>query len=272
MDGIYSAIISCIDDKGNFNKKQFELQMSIFQSYEFDGLFLCGNTGQGLKLTIQQKDELVNAAYNNKKNMRLIMNVSGNNNDETIYSMNIARKYCCEYMALMVPRNMNNFNDIYEYYREMSTIADYPLLAYHIPTFTNYNMNEDEIIKVLSIPNVKGMKYTDNNIDKLHIVVKELPKTKIFWGRDDLLIDGLRNGARGCIGGFYNVIPSYFKIIYDNYNNEKAELYQKRVNKVIFELRKKYPFMPGGQFVSLILEEYKKSLCDDEFYSYIINK
>ena len=109
------------------------------------------------------------------------------------------------------------------------------------------------------------MKYTDNNVRKLKEISREVKDKYIFFGRDDYLKDGLRNGAYGGIGGCYNLFPRFIK---DIINGKSPIKTQEKLNYCIKYLRNIYPTLPGGEFVLKALE-IKNYMDDNYFYNKI---
>ena len=64
------------------------------------------------------------------------------------------------------------------------------------------------------IPNLAGIKYTHNDLDDYQRCLKfNDGRYDILFGRDEILIDGLRLGAKGAVGSTYNFMnPLYSKI------------------------------------------------------------
>src|SRR5690606_25355177 len=87
---------------------------------------------------------------------------------------------------------------------------------YHIPVLSGANLNMLDFLKVASkeIPNLEGIKFTNNNlIDFMHCKHFEEGKFNILFGFDEIFLASLPLGADGWVGSTYNhLAPWYYKI------------------------------------------------------------
>ena len=73
----------------------------------------------------------------------------------------------------------------------------------------------EEILELLDIEGVAGLKMTDWNMFMLRRVRMLRPETVIFNGFDEVMALGLFYGADGGIGTNYNLFPELFAQIYN---------------------------------------------------------
>ncbi len=265
LSNIYTAMISPLDENTKLNKEYFKKHAEKIYQNGIKGLFVCGNTGNGMNLTVETKKEILKEATDLKK-FSIICHVGANNEKDIYKLVDITNKSGVECIASMPPYQIiNAFKDVKKFYERLAKYSTKPLLIYHIPSTTGIDFNEEELIELLEINNVVGIKYTDNNLEKLNKIASKLNNKYIFFGRDDYLKDGLLNGANGGIGGCYNLFPSF---VYNIVNNNERELNQEKLNYCIKKLREVYPKIPGYEFVLNALKD-KKDMSDEEFYNYL---
>lgn len=268
LNNIYAAIISPIEN-GKFNKSYFLNHAKYLKRNQINGLFLCGNTGSGMNLNFKTKQQILEYANNLSKDFSLICHVGSHNIEDIEKMIELTNKLNIECIAAMPPyKTINNFSKIKMFYEYIANISKKPVLIYHIPNITNIDLDTNELTELLNINNVIGIKYTGSNLKKLKNLASNNKNKKIFFGRDDLLYDGLKNGANGGIGGCYNLFPSFIsKII--NCTNEKERLEnQEKLNFAIKCLRNIFPTLPGDKFVLESLK-IKKQMTDDKFLNYL---
>lgn len=273
MVGIYNAIISPMDKNGIFNDILFINILNQCLLSKITGLFVCGNTGNGFNLDIKKKIEIFRCAAENRKSLKLIAHIGSSNPDNIFEALNAVEKLKFDAVALMPPLDMLEFQEIKKLYIKISDFSHLPVMAYYMPSLGGYKFSPDEISEILTLPNIFGLKYTSSDITKMKQIKNKTLKP-IFWGRDDLLLNGLEAGACGAIGGFYNVLPSFFVSIYNNmYSDFRiARKYQKKICKSIKILRSIYPNILGSEFVIRSLLEQKKCMSDEEFYNFLERK
>ena len=258
---IYGAMISPLNDDNQLDVKYFKKHAYYLYKNKIKGLFLCGNTGNAMNLNNDIREKILDTAISMKK-FSIICHVGANTRKEIFDFVKYTNNSKIKCIACMQPyKEISNFKNIKQFYETLARLSNKPVLIYHIPSVTGINLSAEEIIELLSINNVIGMKYTDTDLDKLNIISREDDKY-IFFGRDDYLYEGLNKGATGGIGGCYNLFPNF---IYNIINKIDPENNQKKLNYCIKSLRKIYPDIPGGEFVLKSLK-IKNYLNDDEFY------
>ena len=265
LSNIYTAMVSPLNENKTLDKEYFKKHADYIYKNKIKGLFVCGNTGNGMNLTVELKKEILKEATNMKK-FSIICHVGANSVNDIYKLVDITNNSNIDCIASMPPYQIiNAFKDVKKFYERLAKYSKKPLLIYHIPSTTGIDFNKDELTELLEINNVIGIKYTDNNLEKLKEISEKETNKYIFFGRDDYLKDGLNNGANGGIGGCYNLFPSF---VYNIINDNDREINQEKLNYCIKKLREVYPKIPGSEFVLKSLKD-KKDMDDEEFYNYI---
>ena len=100
------------------------------------------------------------------------------------------------------------------FYEALTEAAgDTPFLIYYIPGKTG-DIPVDELIGLLELKNVIGLKFSDPNYFYMKRLLIHKPDIVIYNGCDELLVFGLQAGATGGIGMGYTVFPELFAGIY----------------------------------------------------------
>ncbi len=261
LNNVYAAMISPINEEGILAIDRFTKHANFLKENGIKGLFICGNTGNGINLSIDVKKSIVQTALS-LKDFSVICHVGANTEKEIFDFVNYINETDVVCIACMPPyKIMNDFESIKRFYEQLAALSKKPVLMYHIPAITGIDLCYSQIVELLNINNIIGIKFTDSNLEKLNLIAKNVENKYIFFGKDDLLYDGLTNGATGGIGGCYNLFPSFVCNII-NGNNPIEN--QEKLNFCIKKLRSIYPKIPGGEFVlkSLML---KKEMLDDDF-------
>ncbi len=79
---------------------------------------------------------------------------------------------------------------------------------------TKQTTSIDEMLELLDIEGVRGLKFTDWNLFYMKRLLIRRPEITIFNGFDETLLSGLLYGAHGGIGTWYNLFPKLFLEIY----------------------------------------------------------
>ena len=264
---IYSAIVTPLKDN-KLDKAYLKKHANYLYENGINGLFICGNTGNGLNLPNNIKKEILNTIIEMKK-FSIICHVGADTRKEIFDFVEYVNDSCITAIACMPPyKEIKKFSDIKKFYEDLANFSNKPLIIYHIPSITKIDLSKNKIVELLSINNVIGIKYTDINIKKLKFISKQAKNKYVFFGRDDYLNDGLCNGAYGGIGGCYNLFP---KFVYNIINRKHPEENQKKMNYCIKRLRSIYPTLPGGKFVLNSLK-IKGNMDDYDFYDKLMEE
>jgi N-acetylneuraminate lyase len=165
------------------------------------GAFICGSTGEGPSLTMAEKISLTDAwaaAAKGDNEFRVIVFVGGNCLAE-----------CKQLAAHAANAGLFGFSMTAPSYfkpADLETLAaccievasaapDLPFYYYHIPVLTGVRFPMAKLLKMLDgkIPNLAGIKYTDDDISEYTSCVNYANKKyEVMWGRDESLLGALR--------------------------------------------------------------------------------
>lgn len=184
-----------------------------------EGVFMNGSTGDFVSLSIAERKEVTLAWSQNKSpNLYLIDHVG----DPSLKIAKELAKFASDKVdaiAVLAPYyfKLDNTEKLVTYCREVAACApNLPFYYYHIPVLSGANLNMLDFLKIASkeIPNLAGIKFTNNNlIEYLHCMNFENGKYNILFGFDELFISSLPLGATGWVGSTYNhLAPLYYKI------------------------------------------------------------
>lgn len=242
IDGIYPAIVTPLTGEGRIATDVAEKLAARLLSAGVDGLYAAGSTGEGMRMTLENRKVLVEALMKNlPSEKKLIVHVGANNPEDAFRLADHAAQVGAHAISSLPPRG--SFNDVHSYYERLAKQSSLPLIVYYFPeacpdAFTR----PEELVRAAAIENVMGVKFTDYNL----YLLAQLSKSKIvFNGRDEVLAAGLLMGARGGIGSTYNLLPELYVALYRHALHqewEQAAKLQRIVNEAIAVLVK-YPFI-----------------------------
>jgi N-acetylneuraminate lyase len=228
------------------------------------GAFICGSTGEGPSLTMAEKISLTDAwaaAAKGDNEFRVIVFVGGNCLAE-----------CKQLAAHAANAGLFGFSMTAPSYfkpADLETLAaccievasaapDLPFYYYHIPVLTGVRFPMAKLLKMLDgkIPNLAGIKYTDDDISEYTSCVNYANKKyEVMWGRDESLLGALAVGGRAGIGSTYNyAMPLYQKLIsaFKNGDMETAAACQQQSIDMIALLGKYGGMATGKEFMRAV--------------------
>ena len=136
-----------------------------------------------------------------------------------------------------------DFEAILGYYKAIAESVTIPVVVYYIPS--QGAMSTESLQKLLSLPNVCGLKFTGPDHYAMQMAKKAAGDKLIFSGRDEQCLSGLIMGGDGLIGSSYNLTPELALGVVDAYMRgdlRSAEKISYAANQVLAELTK-YPYL-----------------------------
>lgn len=235
FSGIMPAVVTPFDANGKFNPVAFERLLERLYNAGVHGMYVCGQTGEGLLQPVAQREDVATIAVRNSPSRKtVIIHVGASTTADAVRLARHASKIGAHAISSLPPIGNYSFAEIKAYYQTLAAASELPLLVYYFPIVSPAITSVTQIIELCEIPNVIGLKFTDHDLFKLS-VVKEYG-ANIFSGYDEVLVAGLLMGADGGIGTFYNLVPELFVQIYELTKNQKwqeARAAQKTVNELI---------------------------------------
>jgi len=246
LKGIIVAAVTPIDADERFAPAAYEALLDKVYTAGVDGVYVCGQTGEGLQQTVEQRKLLTEASVRlSPRGKQVIVHVGSNRTADAVELARHAGRSGVAAVSALPPLGGYSFAEIRAYYEAIAAAANAPVLVYFFPEFCTAIKSLDQIYELLAIPGVVGLKYTDFDLYRLRLIKQS--GAVIFNGRDEVLSAGLLMGADGGIGTFYNLVPELFV---DVYRHTQAGDFagalpaQDRINKLI-ELTLRFPALPA---------------------------
>jgi N-acetylneuraminate lyase len=210
--GILPAVVTPIRD-GRFWPEAFEGLLDFVYEAGSDGIYVCGQTGEGLLLPAQERMRAVESAIRNSpKGKTVIAHVGAYSATEAIALAKHAAHTGVHAISSLPPMGGHSFAEIRTFYQALASAAGVPLFIYYFPDLCPAIADTPQILELAAIPNVAGLKFTDFNLYKLWNIRDA--GNIVYSGRDEVLAAALLMGADGGIGTFYNLTPDWFVDVY----------------------------------------------------------
>ncbi len=185
------------------------------------GVFICGTTGEGMSLSVTERLEVTNAWKTAVAGrMKLIVHVGHPVQEEAASLARHAQSMGVDGLASIGPIFFAppSVDALVEINRIIAAAApDIPYYYYHMPSMSRVGFEASDCLPRLieRIPNFSGIKFTHEDIaDYRRCQELAGDRLEIFFGRDEILLDGLRAGARSAVGSTYNfAAPLYRRVV-----------------------------------------------------------
>lgn len=238
LEGIIPAIVTPVDENERFSPAAFERLIAHLYSAGVHGLYVCGQTGEGLQLSLEERREAAEVAIRSSpRGKAVIVHVGAPAAKDAFALARHASRIGASAVSSLPPALSYSFEEIQAYYSELASVSDVPLVIYYFPSLSPSLRTTEQILELCAIPNVIGIKFTDSNFFQLWAIRQA--GHIVFNGSDEMLLAGLIMGANGGIGSTYNLIPEEFVKLYSLTSEQRwqqARAVQSKINEFIAPL------------------------------------
>jgi N-acetylneuraminate lyase len=247
--GILPALVTPLRDDGTFDPALLHRLCGTLFDSGVDGLYVCGQTGEGLQQTpAQRKLVLESAIAATPADRQVVAHVGSASTAEAVELARHAAQVGAHAVSALPPAGPYSIEEVEAYYAAIAAVG-LPLFLYFFPNFAAVPRTLEDLRRLCEIPGVAGLKFTSTDLYTLW----ELKKSGliIFNGYDEILSAGLLMGADGGIGTFYNILPEWFVAIGRAARGgrwEEAKMYQDKVNAVI-GVALRYPVLAAAKYM-----------------------
>ena len=242
LKGIFVAFYACFDNDNNISEEATKKLARFYATKGVRGLYVGGSSGEGFLLTVEERKKMLEAVMAEVgSELKIIVHVGAAATRDSIELSRHAKKVGA-YALSAVPNVYYKVPErsIELHWKSIMDSADLPFIIYNIPQTTGYDLSINLLKKMLSYPNVVGIKNSSMStydIQKFKAIGgKDL---LVFNGPDEQYISGRIMGADSGIGGTYGVMPELFLKAEEHFskgNIEKAQEVQFAINDIIGDL------------------------------------
>lgn len=241
--GILPAAVTPIDDAERFVPASFERLLERLYDAGSHGVYVSGNTGEGMAQPVGEREAVIEAAVKNSPAGKLVIaHVGAHRTSDAIRLAKFSAKAGVGAVSSLPPFGMT-FAETKTFYTELAAATDCPVLVYFFPSYSGAIDSLGALRDLTEIPNVAGIKFTGFDLYTLSMLKRS--GAVVFNGHDEVLAAGLLMGADGGIGSFYNLVPDLFVKVYESAEScdwEGAREVQSRINELI-EIVLRYPYL-----------------------------
>lgn len=264
LQGLIAAPFTPMHIDGSLNLELIPRYYEMLKANGVIGAFICGSTGEGVSMSINEKKAVAEAWADCSKGDTsfIVMPLLGGTCLADCKELALhAREIGLGAVSFTAPFYFKpaNVEMLAQCCAEVaSTVPDMPFYYYHIPVLTGVGFTMFDLLKAIDglIPNFAGVKYTHEDfMDFLSCINFQNGKYDMLWGRDENMLPALAVGAKAAVGSTFNyAAPLYYNLI-DAFNNgdlAKAQLLQQKSIDIIRLLGKYGGIATGKAYMKLI--------------------
>lgn len=248
IKGMIVAPFTAFDCDGAVDLSKVERQSRFYKDNGIAGAFVCGTTGEGSALTMEEKKTLFKEwAKYRSEDFLVIGFVGGTSVLECRELVQYAQACGLDAVAMTAPyyQKAASVKDLALTVAEVASAApELPIFYYHIPCLTNVYFSMYDLLREVDaiVPNFAGIKFTFENMMDYQLCLEfKDRKYNIMWGRDEMMLEALSIGAQAFVGSTFGYnAPVYTEIMnaFEAGDMKKAAAIQLEACKLITYLGK----------------------------------
>lgn len=264
LEGLIAAPFTPMNPDGSLNLFLIPAYYEFLKANGVTGAFICGSTGEGVSMTLEEKKDVAKAwadCTQNDNEFKVMMFLGGtsladckdlavNAEQLGLYAISFTAPYYFK------PANVEMLAQAC--YEVASVVPEMPFYYYHIPVLTGVNFAMLDLLKAVEgkIPNFVGIKYTHEDfMDFQSCLEYQNNRFDMLWGRDENMLSALVLGAKGAVGSTYNyAAPLYHRLIdaFESNDLESARTHQLTAINMIRLLGKYGGIATGKAYMKLV--------------------
>ena len=242
LKGLIAAPFTAMHPDGSLHLECVAGQAAHLKGDGVSGAFICGTTGEGLSLTMEERKALAEAWAPFAGELKVIVHTGHLCLHDAMALARHANELPVHATAAMAPCFFRpaSLGALVRYCEALAGAApDHPFYYYHIPSMTGVNFPIADFLREAQgrIPNLAGVKFTDENLmDFAAARAAANGRYDLLFGRDEILLGSLALGAEGAVGSTYNYAgPIYLELIraFREGDLARAQAMQALANRVI---------------------------------------
>lgn len=207
--GLWPAMLTPLTSDGKPAFAVMERLVELFVQQRLGGIYLTGSTGQWPLLSFDERTAIMDCVIKAAAGRLPVMaHIGAVTTDEAIRLAQQAAKFGADAVSSVAPIYYSHSEGaVFEHYRRIGEATDLPFYVYHLSSVNPAAISAKSYTeKLLSIPNLAGMKITDVNLYLFGLIqAGTAGRLQLFSGADEVMCQAVLSGAIGAIGTFYNV-------------------------------------------------------------------
>ena len=214
IGGLFTALITPFDRKGNVDAERLAGLVKFQISKGVDGIYPCGSTGLGPMLSLSERmlvaETVVKAA---KRNVPVVVQVGCADTKSTVELAKHAEKIGADAVASLTPFYYKPGDKaVFKHFEAIKETVSIPLLAYNIPQFTGNNLLPATVALMARDGTIQGIKDSSQNLLQLEDLIGTVPQDFVVMnGTEEYGLFAIMAGASGLVSGGASALPELFK-------------------------------------------------------------
>lgn len=207
LAGLYAALPTAFTDDFAYDGEAQKGLARHAVGLGLEGVFVGGSTAEVHQLTLAEREaQLADVLEAVGDRSRCIAHVAAMRMEDALALARTSAEL--GYVAVAsTPPFYTPFKpaDRKAFFVELIRATALPVFLYHIPQLTGVTPSHDELLDILALDGIVGMKLSASDIELVQKVKTRMPEKLVLFGSDQLLLPALAAGADGGVGSTYNL-------------------------------------------------------------------
>lgn len=216
---LLTAIVTPFGENKKINFDSLKKLTNYLINQGTNGFVIGGTTGETPELSHDEKIELY-TKFGEIVNGRVpvIAGTGSNNTAETVaFTNEVARIKGIDYALIVVPPyNKPNQRSMVAHFTAVAENVNLPILIYNIPGRTGVKMNQETIVQLSHVENIKGIKQCASLEELEYIIDHKDSDFQVFTGEDSQALTARLLGANGVVSVASHIYSKQMRKMYDN--------------------------------------------------------
>jgi N-acetylneuraminate lyase len=221
LQGLVAPALTPMRADGSLDLPAIDRLAAYFAERRLAGVFVCGTTGEGPSLTVQERRQVLERWCAAAKGLfPVIAQVGAASIADARDLAAHARAAGAAAVAALPPFYLRprSVHEALECCADVASAAgNLPFYYYHIPYLTGVRLSMTELLDSATkrVPTFGGMKFSDGDLEDFgRCLTAAGERMDLFFGKDEVLLAALALGATAAIGSTYNyAAPLYQSMI-----------------------------------------------------------
>lgn len=214
LKGSWVAIITPFDKNLKIDFDAWNRLLDLHQAVGTDGIVVCGTTGEGATLELDEKKELMKLARKKLKGRcKLMFGAGSNDTTQACIMASEAASMGADAVLSVTPYyNKPPQSGLITHFKSVAEVTDLPIILYNVPGRTGCNLLPETVAELAETRNICGVKEASGNLKQLQELISLVSSDfAVFCGEDALNLPAMACGAVGTISVTANVAPDLMK-------------------------------------------------------------
>ena len=220
-NGIYPVVHTPLLADESIDFDGFNASIEYYLNSNVAGVTILGSGGELPYFSDDEQYQIVKTSHEKIENKKLII-AGVHTHSSKLASEKITRyaPYVDCILLLLNDYYYTEFDDYFQAIVRVAQVSEKPILFYYFPQITGRYFSTPQLIQLLNIENIIGIKDSSLHLPTAQKILKQKLDALYFTGLSLLLEPLLKRGAAGAICPIATIIPNQTQAFYDAITGE----------------------------------------------------